>query len=125
MKRPKMKTLNFLKQMKKHTKNSKSKHFSTNFKGKVIDGQHELYILTAGMMLGIRCSVGRSSSLRENTPLNNIAFNTVENIRFPPGGNNNPPFFTPPHSLVHTFKFKTYAPKVLTHSLTHSLLSTY
>ena len=99
--------------MKKHTKNSKSKHFSTNFKGKVIDGRHELYILTAGMMLGIRCSVGRASSLRDNTTLSSAAFNTVENIRFPPGGNNAPPFFTPPHSLTHTFKFKTYAPKVL------------
>jgi hypothetical protein len=31
--------------------------FSRNFKGKVIDGVHELYTLTAGMMLGMRCAV--------------------------------------------------------------------
>ncbi len=35
------------------------RHFSKNFKGKVIDGVHELYTLTAGMMLGIRFSVSQ------------------------------------------------------------------
>lgn len=39
-------------------------------------------------------------------------FNYVENIAFPPKGNSKPPFITPPHALMHTFKFKTYAPKV-------------
>lgn len=58
MKRPKMKNLNLVKQLNKKTKKKrKKKHFSTNFKGKVIDGVHELYTLTAGIMLGIRYSV--------------------------------------------------------------------
>ena len=56
MKRPKMKNLNLVKQLNKKTKRKK-KHFSKNFKGKVIDGVHELYTLSAGMMLGIRYSV--------------------------------------------------------------------
>ena len=56
MKRPKMKTLNLVKQLNKKTKRKK-RLFSTNFKGKVIDGLHELYTLSAGMMLGIRYSV--------------------------------------------------------------------
>ena len=49
-----MNRLNIVKRLKKNTKGSQ---FSQNFKGKVIDGLHELYTLTAGMMLGIRCSV--------------------------------------------------------------------
>ncbi len=39
-------------------------------------------------------------------------FSYVEKINFPPQGNNNPPHRTPPHSLAHTFKFKSYSPKV-------------
>lgn len=58
MKRPKMKNLNIVKQLKKHTKQKRKKHhFSRNFKGKVIGGVHELYAMTIGMMLGIRCLV--------------------------------------------------------------------
>ena len=57
LKRPKMKTLNLVKQMNKHTKTKRQKkHFSTNFKGKVIDGVHELYTLTAGTYHFISCS---------------------------------------------------------------------
>lgn len=53
--RPKMKSLNIIKKINKRTKKKrKKKHFSRNFKGKVIDGVHELYTLTAGIMLGIR-----------------------------------------------------------------------
>ena len=58
MKRPKLKSLNIVKQLYKHTKQKKGKrHFSRNIKGKVIDGVNELYTLTAGMMLGLRCAV--------------------------------------------------------------------
>ena len=58
MKRPKMKNFNLMKKLNKTTKKKrKKKHFSKNFKGKVIDGVHELYTLTAGIMLGIRCTV--------------------------------------------------------------------
>ncbi len=53
-----MKSLNLVRKINKTTKTKRDrKHFSTNFKGKVIDGVHELYTLTAGMMLGIRYSV--------------------------------------------------------------------
>ena len=58
MKRPKMKNFNIVKKLNKVTKQKKlKKHFSKNFKGKVIDGVHELFVLTAGIMLGIKCSV--------------------------------------------------------------------
>ena len=39
-------------------------------------------------------------------------FNYVEKLSFPAKGSNKPPFITPPHPLVHTFKFKSYAPRV-------------
>jgi hypothetical protein len=44
--------------------------------------------------------------------LNLEDFTYVEKIPFPPQGNTKPPHFTPSHTLAHTFKFKTYAPKV-------------
>lgn len=62
-----MKRLNIVKQLKK---TSKGKQFSKNFKGKVIDGLHELYTLTAGMMLGIRCSVSALNSYEFFNTLN-------------------------------------------------------
>lgn len=52
IKHPKLK--NVTKGWKRKKKQVK---FSRNFKGKVIDGVHELYTLTAGMMLGMRCAV--------------------------------------------------------------------
>ena len=57
-----MKSLNVVKQMNKRTKTKKGrkKKFSKNFKGKVIDGVHELYTMTMGMMLGLRVSVSVS-----------------------------------------------------------------
>ncbi len=45
-------------------------------------------------------------------PLNIEDFLDVENVSFPPKGNNVPPQITPPHSLAHTFKFKSYSPKI-------------
>ena len=105
IKHPKAK--NITKFMK--TKNKK-KAFSRNFKGKVIDGVHELYTIT-GMMLGLRLAVGRSNTASvQNLLLGDFSY--VEKISFPPSGNNQPPFRTPPHQLAHTFKFKTYAPLV-------------
>jgi hypothetical protein len=53
VKKPSMKTLSLVKRLKK----SRDRRFSKNFKGKVIDGLHELYTLTAGVMLGVRCAV--------------------------------------------------------------------
>jgi 1-phosphatidylinositol-4-phosphate 5-kinase len=118
LKRPKMKNLNIVKQIKKHSKvkSGKKKARSKNFKGKVIaQGIHELYTLTAGMMLGMRCSIGRDTYhlvTSGNSGLILDDFNYVEKTTFPPDGYNKPPHRTPPHSLAHTFKFKSYAPKV-------------
>ncbi len=39
-------------------------------------------------------------------------FNYVEKVKFPPKGNTDPPHITPMHSLAHTFKFKSYSPRV-------------
>lgn len=92
-------------------KKDKKRAFSRNFKGKVIDGVHELYTITAGMMLGLRLAIGRShTGSVQNLLLGDFSY--VEKISFPPNGNNQPPFRTPPHQLAHTFKFKTYAPLV-------------
>jgi hypothetical protein len=111
LKRPKMKNLNIVKQLKKHTKYRNTTSKKKNFKGKVIDGLHELYTLTAGMMLGIRSTIGRSTYFdKEGLTLDD--FNHVDKMIFPAAGSNKPPYFTPPHSLVHTFKFKSYTPKV-------------
>lgn len=64
MKRPKMKNFNIVKKLNKVTKQKKlKKHFSKNFKGKVIDGVHELFVLTAGIMLGIKCSVSDDTGM--------------------------------------------------------------
>lgn len=106
IKHPKVKNVT-----KGFTRKKKQERFSRNFKGKVIDGVHELYTLTAGMMLGIRCSVSRANpNGLQSLKLGD--FNYVEKISFPPDGNSHGPFRTPPHSLAHTFKFKTYAPSV-------------
>eukprot|EP01035_Chromulina_nebulosa_P018924 gene18924-24731_t len=108
---PKMKNLNIVRKIKKTTKRNRVDHFSRNFKGKVIDGLHELYTLTAGMMLGIRCLLSRKDLL-SNEDLTIDDFNYVQKQSFPAKGSNTPPNISPPHSLVHTFKFKSYAPKV-------------
>ena len=39
-------------------------------------------------------------------------FTYVEKVTFPPNGCNTSPHITPAHKLAHTFKFKTYAPRV-------------
>lgn len=112
LKRPKLKSLNVMKQLHKYTKQNTDRSLSKNIKGKVIDGVHELYTLTAGMMLGMRVTIGHQSRPNESTALRIEDFTFVEKITFPAKGNNQPPYCTPPHSLVHTFKFKSYAPKV-------------
>lgn len=111
MKRPKLKSLNLVKQLNKHTKARRKAH--KNFKGKVIDGQHELYVITAGIVLGIKCSLNHAQELEgEDDVLALDSFNYVEKASFPAAGSDEPPYPTPPHSLVRTFKFKTYAPRV-------------
>lgn len=114
MKRPKMKSLNLVKKLNKTTKKKKNKrHFSRVIKGKVIDGVNELYTLTAGIMLALRCSIGQSSVSQSNKDILTVEdFSYVQKLNFPASGGLNGNFRTPPHGLVHTFKFKSYAPKV-------------
>ena len=104
IKRKALKKLNIVKQLRK---TQGGRQFSKNFKGKVIDGVHELYTLTAGMMLGMRCSVERNHPGFQ-LQLTIEDFSHVEKITFPAAGSAT----TPPHSLVHTFKFKSYSLKV-------------
>ena len=104
LKRKALKKFNIVKQLRK---TQGGRQFSKNFKGKVIDGVHELYTLTAGMMLGMRCSVERNHPGFQ-LQLTIEDFSHVEKISFPAAGSET----TPPHSLVHTFKFKSYSLKV-------------
>lgn len=53
-----VKVKNFTKDIKKSKRRRRS-----NIKGKKIDGKHEQYTLSLGMMLGIRCCVGKSEQL--------------------------------------------------------------
>lgn len=85
-----------------------------NIKGKVIDGKHEQYVLTLGMMMGIRqtlCSRANAGDLggagAAHKPLALDDFGGARKYVFPPRGTAE----TPPHSLAHTFKFKDYAPR--------------
>jgi len=114
MKRPKMKSLNIVKKLYKTTKQKKGKrHFSRVIKGKVIDGVNELYTLTAGIMLALRCSIGQMSVSNDSDKIITVEdFSFVQKLNFPAAGGLCGNFRTPPHGLVHTFKFKSYAPKV-------------
>lgn len=48
---------------RKKVQRKPKKESAKNYKGKVIDNVHELYTLTLGMMLGLRCSVRRIMTL--------------------------------------------------------------
>ena len=85
-------------------------------KGKVIDGEHELYTLSIAVMIGVRTSISRT-----NTELNSLKpplkrwvhpsdFRITEKYEFHPKGGDGP--LLPPHQLAHTFKFKDYCPVV-------------
>ena len=105
--RPKLKHLNMAQKRKKQ-----ERHFARKFEGKVIrDGKHELYILTAGMMHGMRVTLG-AVSRRVHEQLKLEDFSEVVKINFAPKGNPRGQYPTPPHNLQHTFKFKSYAPTV-------------
>mmetsp|Transcript_24395 Transcript_24395/g.73204 ORF Transcript_24395/g.73204 Transcript_24395/m.73204 type:complete len:497 (-) Transcript_24395:201-1691(-) len=110
-------TPNIKKTVTRNLKNPRRKG-RENIKGKVIDGKHEQYVLTLGMMIGIRQtlmrqangvekSVGEGGSLMMATEaLGMQDFLETNKYVFPPKGSET----TPPHSLAHTFKFKDYAP---------------
>jgi len=98
-------TPNIKKTVTRNLKNPRRKG-RENIKGKVIDGKHEQYVLTLGMMIGIRQTLmrqanGVSSATREcNAALRMQDFLETNKYVFPPKGSET----TPPHSLAHTFK---------------------
>lgn len=79
-------------------------------KGKVIDGEHELYTLSIAVMIGVRTSISRTNTELNSGPshrwIRPMDFRTTEKYEFRPKGGS----LTPPHMLKHTFKFKDYAP---------------
>lgn len=81
-------------------------------KGKVIDGEHELYTLSIAVMIGVRTSIARTNTELNRGPetehrwVRPSDFTATEKYEFRPKGGG----VTPPHQLSHTFKFKDYAP---------------
>ena len=108
-------TPNLKKVMTRNVKASRRKD-RENIKGKVIDGKHEQYVLTLGMMMGIRQTLlSQANDIDADTAAaaprpEALAVGDFLECRkyvFPPKGSST----TPPHSLAHTFKFKDYAPE--------------
>lgn len=81
-------------------------------KGKVIDGEHELYTLSIAVMIGVRQSISRTNIELNRGPGKRWVriqdFRTTEKYEFRPKGDGQ----MPPHLLAHTFKFKDYSPVV-------------
>jgi 1-phosphatidylinositol-4-phosphate 5-kinase len=80
-------------------------------KGKVIDGEHELYTLSIAVMIGVRTSISKTNSILTSGPKRWVLpqdFKTTEKYEFRPKGDTT----LPPHRLAHTFKFKDYCPVV-------------
>jgi 1-phosphatidylinositol-4-phosphate 5-kinase len=81
-------------------------------KGKVIDGQHELYTLSIAVMIGVRTSISKTNHVLNLGPQKRWVlpqdFRTTEKYEFRPTGGTG----MPSHQLAHTFKFKDYSPVV-------------
>ncbi|CAM9270493.1 unnamed protein product, partial [Chrysoparadoxa australica] len=88
-----------------------------NKSGKALDpnDDRDEYMLTMGMMLGLRVAVGRQENPLANKALSIQDFYQVDKYTFPPCGSTGASLVTPSHRLGHTFKFKDYAPKVFKH----------
>lgn len=94
---------------KKKGDESKPKSYA---KGKVIDGQHELYTLSIAVMIGVRTSISKTNVVLNSGPSKRWVlpqdYRTTEKYEFRPKGGTG----MPSHQLAHTFKFKDYAPVV-------------
>mmetsp|Transcript_15613 Transcript_15613/g.34113 ORF Transcript_15613/g.34113 Transcript_15613/m.34113 type:complete len:881 (+) Transcript_15613:196-2838(+) len=81
-------------------------------KGKVIDGEHELYTLSIAVMIGVRTSISKTNIVINSGPSKRWVlpqdYRTTEKYEFRPKGGTG----MPSHQLAHTFKFKDYAPVV-------------
>jgi len=89
-----------------------SKPAKSYVKGKVIDGEHELYTLSIAVMIGVRTSISKTNAEINDGPGKRWVriqdFGRSEKYEFRPRGG----VLTPPHQLAHTFKVKDYAPVV-------------
>lgn len=94
-------------------KKGNKKERKSYVRGKVIDGQHELYTQSIAVMLGVRTSIAKTNASitadkHKTRWVQDKDFYHTEKYVFRPGGSVN----TPPHQLSHTFKFKDYSPVV-------------
>ena len=103
------------KKWKKRKKKLQKKHGRKSYvKGKVIDGQHELYALSIAVMLGLRYSISLTNEQLFHDKsegrfwLESDDFMRCEKYVFRPNGNAKEKM--PSHGLSHTFKFKDYSP---------------
>lgn len=87
-----------------------SKKTKSYVKGKVIDGEHELYTLSIAVMIGVRTSISKTNlEINQEDKRRWVKpsdFRNAEKYEFRPKGGG----LTPPHQLSHTFKFKDYSP---------------
>lgn len=88
--------------------------------GKLISSENDMYVMTIGMMVGLRYAVVLSlKKFRDNEftfPKQSMDFSEDEKYTFPPSGlMRNGKLTTPKHFLAHTFKFKDYAPMTFHH----------
>ncbi|KAL7578372.1 hypothetical protein ACA910_012774 [Epithemia clementina (nom. ined.)] len=94
---------------KKKGQENKPKSYT---KGKVIDGEHELYTLSIAVMIGVRTSISKTNNVLNSGPSKRWVlpqdYRTTEKYEFRPKGGTG----MPSHQLAHTFKFKDYAPVV-------------
>eukprot|EP00522_Entomoneis_paludosa_P008717 CAMPEP_0172446096 /NCGR_PEP_ID=MMETSP1065-20121228/5767_1 /TAXON_ID=265537 /ORGANISM="Amphiprora paludosa, Strain CCMP125" /LENGTH=900 /DNA_ID=CAMNT_0013197127 /DNA_START=35 /DNA_END=2737 /DNA_ORIENTATION=+ len=94
---------------KKKGESNKPKSYT---KGKVIDGEHELYTLSIAVMIGVRTSISKTNIVINSGPSKRWVlpqdYRTTEKYEFRPKGSSG----MPSHQLAHTFKFKDYAPVV-------------
>lgn len=97
---------------RKKKKGSLKKITKSYVKGKVIDGQHELYTLSIAVMIGVRTSITKTNHVLNLGPHKRWVipqdFKTTEKYEFRPTGGTG----MPKHQLAHTFKFKDYSPVV-------------
>lgn len=97
---------------RKKKKGSLGKKPKSYVKGKVIDGQHELYTLSIAVMIGVRTSIAKTNHILNLGPHKRFVipqdYKTTEKYEFRPTGGTG----MPSHQLAHTFKFKDYSPVV-------------
>lgn len=87
--------------------------------GKLITAENDMYVMSIGMMLGLRVSLMHNAAHKVGAgdrSMSAAELHGCDKYVFPPEGMDKAGFpQTPRHHLSHTFKFKDYCPKVLHH----------